>query len=559
MLNQALRKKRQIGFSYQQDEGMALIITLMMGLMLLAGSSSLLARMTMSRKLGASESYQQMAETAALNGFNRILATLNNDNDEKYRGYYFSLDNKEGEPDVQGDENLDWDTANNDPRPKPLEELCTDTSVGMPVGWPRNEQQLTASTQRNDGKEPIQLFYRMRQYSQPEDGGQGEGTFMIEGLVRRETNDNPGNYLARTLLTRSLYVKSIVAAEGDWAVMAGKYMELGDSKVTDHNNNADGAGMIILDVKDASAFDTSSECSQSSRAAAVDANNQELGAKVWPVLKRGFPLTSLFEKDKLIDSVDGVARVWSFDDTSAPADPDLNPDSASFQAQCTDSVVCTRQANSDEFTTPQGVEVDEASKRIKIKSNVLCKDQTGFECHVFIEHMKLSATQLLIESGQRPVVLHLEKPQGDAINSNLSGQIKLTGTSKLCGVTGESTSCNGKPERLVITANAGQTGMACNASTHVLSFEGDTLPHAFIHLPRGTVKASADSKLHGVIWAHSICAKDGGIHLVTEDSNSTVVRAADDLWEWSEEGFPGYGRMVTRGIRGTGLDTFRRW
>ena len=558
MLNPATQKKKRSDFSTKQEEGMALIITLMMGLMLLAGSSGLLARMTMSRKLGASESYQQMAETAALNGFNRILATLNNDNDEKYRGYYFSLDNKEGEPDVQGDESLDWDTANNDPRPKPLEELCTDTSVGLPVGWPRNELQLTSGTQRNDGKGPIQLFYRMRQYSQPEDGGQGEGTFMIEGLVRRESAGNPENYLARTLLTRSLYVQSLVAAEGDWAVMAGKYMELGDSKVTDHNNNADGAGMILLDVKDASAFDTSSECSESALKSAVDANNQEIGSKVWPVLKRGFPLTTLFEKDKLIDSVDGAARIWSFDDTPAPADPDLDPDSASFQAQCINSVVCTRLANSDEFKTPEGVEINNASKTISIKSDVLCKDQSGFECHVFIEHLKLSSTQLLIETGQRPVVLHLEKPQGDAINSNLSGQIKLTGTSKLCGTTGGS-SCNGKPERLVITANAGQTGMACNASTHVLSFEGDTLPHAFIHLPRGTVRPSADSKLHGVIWAHSICAKDGSIHLVTEDSSSTVVRATDDLWKWSEEGFAGYGRMVTRGIRGTGLDTFRRW
>ena len=537
---------------------MALIITLMMGLMLLAGSSGLLARMTMSRKLGASESYQQMAETAALNGFNRILATLNNDNDEQYRGYYFSLDNKEGEPGVDGDENLNWDKASSDPRPVALEELCTNTNVGMPVGWPRNQLQITSGTQRNDGKGAIQLFYRMRQYSQPEAGGQGEGTFMIEGLVRRESADNPDNYLARTLLTRSLYVQSLVAAEGDWAVMAGKHLELGESKVTDQNDNSDRAGMILLDVTDASKFDTSSECSQSKLAEAVDANNQELGLKVWPVLKRGFPLTTLFEKDKLIDSEDGAPRVWSFDDTPTPADPAQYPDSASFQSQCVDSVVCTRQANSDEFTTPGDVEINTASKTITIKSGVLCKGQPGFECHVFIEHLKLSSTQLLIETGERPIVLHLEKPQGDAVNSNLSGQIKLTGTSKLCGTTGGS-SCNGKPERLIITANAGQTGMACDASTHVLSFEGETLPHAFIHLPRGTVRPSADSTLHGVIWAHSICAKDGRIHLVTEDSGSTVVRAADDLWKWSDEGFPGYGRMVTRGIRGTGLDTFRRW
>jgi hypothetical protein len=157
------------------------------------------------------------------------------------------------------------------------------------------------------------------------------------------------------------------------------------------------------------------------------------------------------------------------------------------------------------------------------------------------------------------VVLHLERPQGDSVDSNLSGRIQLSDTSELCGVNSGSSSCNGQPERLVITANAGQTGMACNADTHVVSFEGDSLPHAFIHLPKGTVRPSGDAKLHGVIWAHSICAKDGNIQLVTEDASGTVVRAADSLWGWSDQGFPGYGRMVTRGIRGTGLDTFRRW
>ena len=94
---------------------------------------------------------------------------------------------------------------------------------------------------------------------------------------------------------------------------------------------------------------------------------------------------------------------------------------------------------------------------------------------------------------------------------------------------------------------------------HVVGFEGNSLPHAFIHLPKGTVRPTDDAKLHGVIWAHSICAAGGNIQLVTEDSGGTVVRTADSLWGWSDQGFPGYGRMVTRGIRGTGLDTFRRW
>ena len=68
----------------RKEEGMAMLITLMMGLALLAGSGGLISRLVMGRKIGSSESYQQMAETAALNGFNRILATFNKDDDENY-------------------------------------------------------------------------------------------------------------------------------------------------------------------------------------------------------------------------------------------------------------------------------------------------------------------------------------------------------------------------------------------------------------------------------------------------------------------------------------------
>ena len=540
------------------DSGIAMLLTMMMGMLLLAGASGLVARMSMSRKLGAAESYQQMAEAAALNGFNRILATLNNDNNERYRGYYLNLDNHEGDPDIDGDEQWLWDTANNNPRPKPLEELCTDTSVGLAVGWPRNMMQITSETQRNDGKGAIQQFYRLRQYSHPSESLQGEGTFEIEGFVQRESNIDTEDYLARTLLTRSLYVQSIVAAEADWGVMAGKHIELADSKITDHNNNSDRAGLILLDVKDASKFDSDAECSKSTRANAVGADNPEIGLKVWPVLRRGFPLTSLFEKDKIIDKTDEKIRIWSFDDSESGIDPSENPASASFQSQCQESPVCTRKAGESEFTVPSDINIDKELNTIKLDATNICKGQPGFECHVFVEHINLTKTRLLIATGARPVVLHLEKPQGDNFNSNLSGRIQLSKNSQLCGVT-TGTSCNKMPERLVITANAGQTGMLCNADKHVLSFEGNSLPHAFIHLPKGTVETTAPAQIHGVIWAHSICATGGAIHLVTEDSDSTVVRAVDNLWKWSEEGFPGYGRMVTRGIRGTGLDTFQRW
>ena len=48
--------------------------------------------------------------------------------------------------------------------------------------------------------------------------------------------------------------------------------------------------------------------------------------------------------------------------------------------------------------------------------------------------------------------------------------------------------------------------------------------------------------------------------LTTEQNGVSVVQKANDLWGWSERfNYPGYGRMVTRAIRGTSLDIFERW
>ena len=545
----------------QGDEGIALFITMMMGLILLASSAGVMSRVLMGRKIGSSESYQQMAETAALNGFNRILATFNKDDDENYRGYYFALNNHEGDPDITGDEQWHWESANDKPSPVPLQELCTDTSVGMPADWPRTNIQITSGiSQRNDGKEPIQLFYRLRGYSSPGQSATGEGVFEVEGIVKREGANADDDYLARTLLTRSLYVQSIVAAEDDWGVIAGNHLELAGSSITDHFDNANGSGLVVINEDESSAYQTTNSCSPYALANRVGSTSTDLGMKVWPTLKRGLPLTSLFEKDQLIDSQGGQTRIWSFDDSNLDSiDPEKQQGSASFHTQCTDSPVCIRLSDSDTFSTPNGVEVDSENNTITLSGDSICRGQSGFECHLYVEHLNLDKTKLHIENSSRPVVIHLERPQQDTFNSNLSGRIELAGTSEFCGVNSGSSTCNGKPERFVITASAGQTGMACNANTHVVSFEGDSLPHAFIHLPKGTVRPTDDAKVHGVIWAHSICADGGNIQLITEDSSGTVVRAANNLWQWSDQGFPGYGRMVTRGIRGTGLDTFRRW
>ena len=94
---QYLHHKIRTKQSHKGEEGIALTITLLMGILLITGATGLLIRQLTARKLSASESYQQMAETAATNGFNRILAVLNNASTDDYRGYLFTENN---EPDT---------------------------------------------------------------------------------------------------------------------------------------------------------------------------------------------------------------------------------------------------------------------------------------------------------------------------------------------------------------------------------------------------------------------------------------------------------------------------
>ena len=54
-----------------------MVMALLMGVVLLAGATGLMIRQMMARKLGAAESYSQLAESAALNGLNRIISDLN--------------------------------------------------------------------------------------------------------------------------------------------------------------------------------------------------------------------------------------------------------------------------------------------------------------------------------------------------------------------------------------------------------------------------------------------------------------------------------------------------
>ncbi len=551
----------------KQEEGISLLIALMMGMVLTAGATGLLIRQMMARKLAASESYQQMAETAALNGFNRILGELNENNNSAYKGYLLTLDHNEGDVEIPGSEQWGWNANNR--KDHPLRELCTQRSY-LPDAVPAAESNTTppptdltedSFNQRNDGKGNIKLQYRLRGYqttAKAENNGLGEGTFQIEGLVVREGQSSEKNFLARTLLLRSLYVRSIVAGEGDWAVLSGPTLFLGDTQIINQDGK-DGEGKVLLNVSNAQQYESTTGCLPSNLLNDVHASssNDNLENRIIPILEKGLPSTTLWNLGKTEDKSpeSNNVRIWSFDDTG-------------FSSSC-QNIACSRDTQTTKSTGHPEVE-ENNGKIIRLSTNDLCQG-SGSDCHVFVEHINLTETRLLIETSEsRPVVLHLEYPGTSTVSpsdTRITGSINLGIGSQLCGVNSGDEACNGKSEQLVILSAAPKPNEVRSCSVnpetdrYVLQFEGESLPHATIHLLPGFVKTgSSTTSLNGLIWADGICTNAGPFSLITSANGaSSVVRNINELWRWESKNFPGYGQMVTRGVRGTGLDTFRRW
>ena len=312
----------------KSEEGMTMVIALLMGTVLLAGTTGLMVRQIMARKLGASESYQQMAESAALNGLNRIISDINRDDRNNYTGFLLSLNNSEGQ----------WGWAKPNTDDYELVELCTPVAKYTKAYPAQTESEapsvlISNGSMRNDGgNKNIQVAYRLRSYNTTATAGNGEGTFYIEGIVSRGET-----VMARALLRRSLYVSSKVAGAGDWSVISGHNLRL-------NNTEINGPGNIFYLTNTPNNYLASqyaSGCSDSALLADVSSTNTALAGKslnnqVWPininVSKRGvsgMPPANLFEKDRVNDTTRGsdgnTIRMWSFDD-SAPAPDDRDGD-----------------------------------------------------------------------------------------------------------------------------------------------------------------------------------------------------------------------------------------
>ncbi|MDC0320104.1 hypothetical protein OAL34_03115 [Synechococcus sp. AH-551-G03] len=572
---------------------MTMVIALLMGTVLLAGTTGLMVRQIMARKLGASESYQQMAESAALNGLNRIISDINRDDRTNYTGFLLSLNNSEGQ--------WGWATPNTDDYE--LVELCTPVTKYTKAYPAQTESEapsvlISNGNMRNDGgNNDIQVEYRLRSYNTTATAGNGEGTFYIEGIVSRGET-----VMARALLRRSLYVSSKVAGAGDWSVMSGHNLRLNDTEIN-------GPGNIFYLTNTPSnylATQYASGCSDSALLADVSSSNTALAGKsldnqVWPInintTRRGvsgMPPSNLFEKDPVKDTTAGsggnTIRMWSFDD-SAPAPDDRDGDGQNdveedgiteilYPALPCGEAVCVRDADktdtgdygittdTGDFRTAarEGININPEDSTITLKTDVLCGLSNQFDCHVYLDHINLNNTKLHIETTDtRSVVLHLDQPVAYPNDPNFSRAITLSGSAKLCSVNPGSTTCNGNPEQLVIMASGGSAPAdACNTKVRSLSFKDDNLPYALLYLPTGTIKPD-NATLSGLAWASSICVVDENnepakFTLNTSQSGIPIVQRANDNWGWlSRFNYPGYGRMVTRAIRGTSLDTFERW
>ena len=605
------------------ERGIALVLVLLMATILFGGASALLIRMIGSRRLSASESSQQLAEAAAVNGFNRILAELNNKNRDEYLGFLYQVSN--------GPQNdYAWSDS------PEISEPCAAFSQTIPDWHSANVKlRQSGAVVLNKPEAKLTTYFRLRNYEGPQ--GKSSAQFEVEGIVKRGGSNNDNE--ARSLLRRSLFVSSIVARDDDWAVLAGRDLDLSALKIN-------GEGMVLKLLPSLNNFVNSNSCNATNLLASANANDRRqvvpvvpgekrksLAELIWPVANIGnnqwdLPTPTYFNGDGTIDEGkynDGVQRIWSFDD-SVVVDP-MNPNNQNTGITCGDrytySIVCARPASSNPDRDSQQ-KIPIPSTQIKPIETTLCINKIDWErgdgrtfykdrvyldsvdnetcnakdkegniavewrtrpvktilikagdlcdknnqananvCQIYVEHMRLSDTSIQIENDtSRPIVLKLQLPNNAPGRSDISQEYKLDGWSNLCGINSiSSKTCNNKSELFVITSDSGSSTDFCSNTPpeRTLKFGGYNIPAAVINWPLGSIQLNNDTTTKAIIWANSICTNGFDLTLDTNTDDNTNPIVAAAELQWTWDPSKRYGRKTLRGIRGTGFDTFSRW
>ena len=541
------KRPRKLSYRSCSDEkGIALVMTLLLGTLLFSAVSALMVRQLASRRHVASESYRQMAILAANNGLNQILSTLNNDKPGKYSGYLLGLSNIQDTDDPQN--NFRWERINSEDSPI-IPELCTETSQSFPIHpqggekkWPTDpikEQSNPYNSIRtrsdNENKE-LHSFYRLRSYKNPPKSNQldnGEATFIIEGLVRY-SDMKDGDYLSRAHLERSLKVEAAILKkrEDDWAILFAENYKLGKTTL-------DGKGLITWQVPLYNAKEVLLDCGTDRLLSRISSNITSLEhTRIWPVTNQTLQsdvMNNLFYIDGTIDAISKEKGAWSIDDTT------LGKETLNHSNLLSDDSII-EPPDSDDIQT------------IIFKQNDFCPNSTT-ECHIYIEKINLSRTKLYIEnSAERLIVLHLNNP------SEPDGLFQLSGDAQICGVDVDSTTCNAKPEWLIIMSDQNPENSpketSCGISSFDLKLEENNIPHAFIFLQDASLVLTSATKVNGAIWARNICANDHQLDITVP---SQFMESVYDIWGWKNLEFAGLGRSISRTIRGSGYDIFKRF
>ena len=540
-----------------QEQGMALPVALIIGALLLVASAGLLVKLMMLRSAGAAESYKQLAELASGNGLSRVLAKLN-DTQTTDISYLWRLSQDE-QLDPVGSPLQQWDLGETAVRPL-MEQPCaplnltTNTKATLLGGDLSNGANL-----RSDGRpDSVAISYRLRSYSYSP--GDSKATFTVEGYATQGSGTNQ-TVLARSLLTRVLALKRLVRSNDDWGVIAAKSMALGPSSIA-----GDGKALWLLDTAGASRFGVAGACNPSSLGSALGSSNTSLQTKLWPLVGGDFPSPGLFDQLAAIDQVNGSnpsqRRVWNIDDKRPTTCTGGSPSNGG-----SGEAICTRGESSATWSSGENAATVRRSggagssiSAITLHADTICAGtSTTKPCLIWVESIQLrNGATLSIETasnaGARPVVLRLLRPQ-ETIN--------LT-SGKLCQADYSASAsspldCSSSPkaENLAIVASNGDSATSCSTATQTLKFGGTSLPAALVLMPQGSVSISSAAAMNGLLWAGTICATPGIALSTSNTSGSSIIEAFKGTWKWDNS--LTFGRTITRGVRGTGLDLFRRW
>lgn len=494
------------------DAGLALLLAVLIGAVLIAAASALLAVQLAGRRSGASASNRDLAESAASTGVSRIEAQLNAASGD-YR-YLWEVPS------------TSWAAATTSAggssiRPllsqpcsfKPIDPAVLSVLQGGSVGGERQDS----------GAVPITSRYSLRGYSKTD----VDWSMQVEGFSERQPNS--GAIFARSLLTRRFEVSNIgvprVGNWEDWAVIAAREMDLGPTKLSNGDGTGTGIGLVqlVLDntATNRATFAASNSCDGDTLMARVNANDNSLSGRIWPTLNQPVPGSGWFKNY----ASDG--RLLQIND-SLPA-----------SEQCNIKGVCRISGN--HIILPQ--------------SNMCPNNSSNLPCAIDILQISLQSQRLLVEAQDRPVILLLKSPSGSPDGSF----IKLSSAAQICAVPVGSTTCySGQPQKLVILGTARDMSTSCADTTSFepsyLSIEENSLPEALVVLPESTLRLTRRARLTGLVWANRICASPG-LTLVTQVGSDSVVKRANDTYA-----FPNAtsGRSLIR-ARATSIDPYRTW